>query len=243
VTKEQGSGLAVTGLTKRFGGVTAAQQVDLAVVPGEIVGLIGPNGAGKSTVINCLTGVESPDAGRIDLNGTDIAGMSASGVVRLGLARTFQLPRSFQSMTVAETLATAALIRGDLMSARREAKHIATKIGLLSVLDRPSSELSLANRRKLELGRALATAPQVLLLDEVMAGLAEDEAEMLIEVVEEVASEGVGVLLVEHLIWVVSRLCHRLVVLNVGAIVATGPTRNVLRDPIVVEAYLGQPIA
>ncbi len=241
-----GPTLHVRGLSRRFGAVVAVEEVSFDLGPGEVVGLIGPNGAGKSTVVNCLSGVLRPSAGDVRLDDTAIGRWPAHRIVRAGLARTFQHPRGFATMSVEENLSVAthtnAAARGQ-DSRDGQIRQAASSAGLLAHLDQPVHALSLSNRRRLEIARVLATGARLVLLDEVMAGLSEQDIEGLIPLIERLVAGGVGVLLVEHLVWVVSRLSTRLVVLDHGRELAAGEPKAVLNDPTVVEAYLGQAIA
>lgn len=232
--------LDVENLSMNFGPVSAVSNVSFSLHPGEIVGLIGPNGAGKSTVVNCLSGALRPTSGRITLGGTQVQRWRTSQIVHQGLARTFQHPRGFGTLSVLDNLRVAALKRDDGDAVAVEA---AVQTGLESRLNVRAELLSLSERRRLEIARVLATGATMILLDEVMAGLAETEIEELIPLIETLAADGHGVLLVEHLVWVVSKLSTRLIVLDRGSVLATGQPADVLTNPVVVEAYLGQTIA
>jgi branched-chain amino acid transport system ATP-binding protein len=234
------SGLQVSGLTKSFAGVTAVDDVSFDLARGEVVGLIGPNGAGKSTVVNCLSGVLKPESGSVLLDGKEIRGHRPYSIVRAGLSRTFQHPRGFATMTVRENLAVA-VPRARLSSSQLEDAAVGTGLG--DQLDLAVGALSLSQLRRLEVARVLATGARIILLDEVMAGLAEAEIEELMVVIQGLVADGLGVLLVEHLVWVVTKLSNRIVVLDHGSVLAAGTPSAVLSDPIVVEAYLGQAIA
>lgn len=235
------STLQVRGMTKSFGPIRAVSDVTFELASGQVLGLIGPNGAGKSTVVNCLTGVLRPDSGEVLLDDQDIRRWAPHRITRAGLARTFQHPRAFPTMTVRENLLVAAEHgRSDREATAADA---AGRTGLAARLDRRAVDLSLSERRRLEIARVLATGASLVLLDEVMAGLGEHEIEELIALVDVLVREGLGVLLVEHLVWVVSRLSHRIVVLDQGSVLTQGEPRAVLTDPVVVEAYLGQALA
>jgi branched-chain amino acid transport system ATP-binding protein len=233
------TGLEVTGLTKSFGAVRAVQDVTMSLRAGEVVGLIGPNGAGKSTVVNCLSGILRPEGGSVKLDGREMVGRRPYQVVHAGMARTFQHPRGFATMSVRENL-LAAVPR---TAPEDQMEGAAEGAGLTRQLDRIVGELSLSERRRLEIARVLATGARFIMLDEVMAGLAEHEIEELIPLLQRLVADGLGVLLVEHLVWVVSKLSDRVVVLDRGAVLASGTPSAVFADPIVVEAYLGQAIA
>jgi branched-chain amino acid transport system ATP-binding protein len=240
--------LSLDGVTKRFGGVAALSDVTFAVAEGEILGIIGPNGAGKTTLLNCVSGVYRPDAGRISFNGQDISRMAPHKVARLGIGRTFQVVKPFQSMTVRENAAVGALF-GSEQARRppREAFKVADEIlelvGMSSKAATKVASLTVPDRKRLEVARALATRPRLLLLDEVMAGLNPVEVDQALEMVRTVHSEGITIVLIEHVMRVVVGVCHRAVVLNFGQVLADGEPQEVLKNQQVIEAYLGEKYA
>lgn len=232
--------LSVLSITKRFGGLVAVNSVDMTVEKGEIVGLIGPNGAGKTTLFNVMAGALRPDGGDILFEGASIVGLSAAAICERGLARTFQIPQPFPSMTVAETIQTAALLRNRSVSASREAAYtIAERVGLAGREEMPTPSLTNAQKKRLEVARALGADPRLILLDEVMAGLNAAEMNGILELVRRVRSEGVTVVLVEHNMDAVMKVSDRLVVLDSGRKIADGPSRAVVDHPEVIRAYLG----
>ncbi|MFN8040651.1 MAG: ABC transporter ATP-binding protein [Acidimicrobiales bacterium] len=246
--------LEATGITKRFAGICALDNVDLDVGAGELVGLIGPNGAGKSTLFNCLTGVLRPDEGRVVFDGTDLTAMAVHRRARLGIARTFQRMELFDGMTVVDHLVVAERARSrrgglfhDLTFRGRatddevaRARAMAELLGLVPHLDRPIESLSLGQGRLVELGRALMTEPTLLFLDEPSSGLDQHETTEVADVLVRVQREkGTAIVLVEHDIATVQRICSRLFVLDYGVRIAGGPTAEVMADRRVREAYLG----
>jgi branched-chain amino acid transport system ATP-binding protein len=232
--------LSVTGLAKRFGGLQAVKDLSFTVGEGEIVALIGPNGAGKTTVFGLLSGFLGPDTGEVRFRGHDLRGLKPHQVNALGLARTFQIMRPFPRLTVLRNVMIATLGRHpDPREAERRARAILDELGLAARADRPASGLTLAERKRLELARALGTEPVLLLLDEVMSGLTEAETERVVQVVRAINQRGIGILLIEHVMRAVMSLAQRIVVLNHGERIAEGPPAAIAGDRRVIEAYLG----
>ena len=235
--------LELTNVERRFGGLKAVDGVTLTIAPGEIVGLIGPNGAGKTTLINTITGVHPATAGRIVFEGRDITRWKPHAIARSGIARTFQIVQPFPQMTVEENVTAGALFAGHAgsMSAAREAAGKQLEFTKLAALARqPASTLTLAQRKRLELAKSLAMRPRLLMLDEVNAGLNAAEIEDALDIIKRISASGVTILVVEHLMKVVLTLCHRIVVLHHGQLIANGEPQAVMRDKAVIEAYLGQ---
>ncbi len=230
----------ITGLAKSFGGVHALRGVSFSVAPGEIVGLIGPNGSGKTTIVNAVTGSHRPDGGRVVVGGRDLTGAPAPVAARAGLARTFQSPRPFLHMSVLENVMVAALLHANGASdAARAARAVLAVVGLDGAADLPASALPSERRKRLDLARALALRPRVLFLDEAMAGLNPTEQADGIDLVHRVNAGGVAVVYIEHVMKTVISLCPRVLALDHGELIATGPPGDVLVHPRVVEAYLG----
>jgi branched-chain amino acid transport system ATP-binding protein len=233
--------LAARGLSKRFGGLQAVAGLDLTVAPGEMLGLIGPNGAGKTTVFNLLSGFLAPDGGEIVFAGRSIVGLPPHAVCRLGLARTFQIVRPFPRMTVLENVRVGALARYPRASeALTQAREVVARVGLGTCERVAAGALTLADRKRLELARALATGPSLLLLDEVMAGLNPTQIEAIIQLIRSIHDSGVSILLIEHNMRAVMALSHRIVVLSFGERIAEGAPAEIANHPKVVEAYLGE---
>ena len=233
--------LEVRGLGKRFGGVQAVHALDVDLGEGELLGLIGPNGAGKTTVFNLLSGFLTPDTGTIRLRGRSLVGLKPHAICRLGLARTFQIVRPFPRMTVLQNVTVGALARhADAEEAARRARAVVEHVGLGGKAAVGASALTLAERKRLELARALATEPSVLLLDEVMAGLTPTETATMVELIRAIHRGGVTLLLIEHNMRAVMALSHRIVVLSFGEKLAEGTPAAMANHPRVVEAYLGE---
>jgi branched-chain amino acid transport system ATP-binding protein len=238
--------LELDGVTRRFGGLNAVEGVSLAIEKGEILGLIGPNGAGKTTLINLITGVHPANSGRVRFDGQDITRLQPYRIARLGLARTFQIVQPFPKMTVVENAAAGALFAGRA-SGVREAHAIARRhlefTGLAHMAERPAAALTLASRKRLELAKALAMNPRLLMLDEVNAGLNPAEIAEALDLIRKIASLGVTIIVIEHLMKVVLSISHRLAVLHHGQLIAHGAPREVVGDKRVIEAYLGSKYA
>ncbi|HZY55780.1 MAG TPA: ABC transporter ATP-binding protein [Reyranella sp.] len=232
--------LEVRELSKAFGGLKAVDQASLDVRAGEIVGLIGPNGAGKTTLFATIAGFHKPDTGRITLQGHDITGLAPHRICAAGMVRTFQITQPFARISVRENIMVGAYFRtADRHEAANLAEAVATQVGMGNQLDRPGSDLTVAGRKRLELARALATRPALLLLDEVMAGLNPTEISEIVEVIREVRKAGVTILLIEHVMQAVTSLAERVYVLNQGRMIAEGTPAAIAENPEVVEAYLG----
>jgi branched-chain amino acid transport system ATP-binding protein len=232
--------LEVRDLGKRFGGIKAVDGASLDVAQGEIVALIGPNGAGKTTLFAAITGFVHPDKGHVRLLGEAITGLAPHVICARGMVRTFQIVQPFGALTVRENIAVGAhLHRPRRRDALVKAEQIAEQVGLERRLDQPAATLTVAGRKRLELARALATEPKLLLLDEVMAGLNPTEISEIVRVVHGIRDGGVTVMLIEHVMQAVVSLSDRAYVLNNGRIIASGTTAQVASDPRVIEAYLG----
>lgn len=231
-------------LTKHFGGLTAASDVHLHVKKGEILGLIGPNGAGKTTLFNLLSGALTPDSGVIRFKGRDITGLKPFQVARRGIARTFQSIKIFPSMSVMDHVRLGYLF-GRLESAGgregdREVGEILELVGLSSMREARGGDLILANQKRLEVARALATQPDLVLLDEVMAGLTPTEVAEAMELVKEIGRRGVTVLMIEHVMKAIMNICDRIIVLNHGMKIAEGTPEEISGNKTVIEVYLGE---
>jgi branched-chain amino acid transport system ATP-binding protein len=237
--------LELKGVTKRFGGVAALNGVTTSVTKGEILGIIGPNGAGKTTLLNCVSGVYKPDEGDISYQGQSIKGMRPHRIAHLGIGRTFQIVKPFGSMTVRENAAVGALFgsgeaRRGPKEAFKDADRVLELVGLGAKADLEVTSLTIPDRKRLEVARAVATQPKLLLLDEVMAGLNSVEVDEALEMVRAVHATGVTVVLIEHVMRVIVGVCTRAVVLDFGQVLAEGEPDVVLRDERVIQAYLGE---
>jgi branched-chain amino acid transport system ATP-binding protein len=229
--------LSVSGVGKAFRGLRALHDVSFDVAEGEILGVIGPNGAGKTTLFNVMAGALPPDDGQVLLDGRDITGAPAHRVAKAGLVRTFQLMRPFASMTVLDNVRIAAMTR----NAAPDAAGVVTRVGLDRWRDARAGTLPTAGLKRLELARALATKPKVLLLDEVLAGLTPTERAPMLDLLTELREQnGLTMVIVEHIMAAVMRLSDRVLVLDQGAVLTTGTPHEVTTDPRVIEAYLGE---
>ena len=232
--------LEVRQLSKAFGGLKAVDDASLDVRQGEIVGLIGPNGAGKTTLFAAIAGFHKPDAGRVALDGRDITGLEPHRICSAGMVRTFQVTQPFAKISVRDNIMVGAYFgTADRATARRKAEAVAAQVGMEDQLDQMGADLTVAGRKRLELARALATGPKLLLLDEVMAGLNPSEIGDIVEVIKGIRASGVTVLLIEHVMQAVTSLAERVYVLNQGKMIAEGTPAEIASNPQVVEAYLG----
>ena len=232
--------LTVSGVTKRFGGVTANREVSFEVAPGELVGIIGPNGSGKSTLFEIISGFYHPDAGQVSLDGRRLTGLSPDHVCRLGVARTFQKLRPFAGMSVLDNVMVGALTRTrDVRHARERARTLLERVGLGDKALDHARTLSTGQRKRLELARALATEPRVLLLDEVTGGVDQRSIPGLVQLVRELHRDGLTLLVIEHNMRVITAVAQRIIALYLGEKIADGAPDVVTRDRRVVEAYLG----
>lgn len=237
--------LELVDISKSFGGIRALNDVSFALSEGEIVGLIGPNGAGKTTLVNVITGTSRASSGKVLFGGDDVTGQRPYQAARRGLSRTFQIVQPFPRMTVLENVAAGALFgdvksKGDVKSAMETAREQLEFMGLADHADRPASNLTIAGRKRLELAKSLAMQPKVLMLDEVNAGLNSSEIDGALTLIRRIADRGITILLIEHLMKVVLSLAQRVLVLHHGELIAQGNPTEMVNDPRVVEAYLGQ---
>jgi branched-chain amino acid transport system ATP-binding protein len=233
--------LEVIGLTKHFGGLRAVHELSFQVNPGEILGLIGPNGAGKTTAFNLIAGFLRPSSGRVLLEGKDLVGMKPYAVTRRGIARTFQIVKPFKKLPVLENVALAAFLRyRSRPEAESAARNTLERMGLGSKLSAAAADLTLSEQKRLEMARALATRPKLLLLDEPMSGLNPTEVDQATRLVVEICKEGVTVIWVEHVLKAIMNASHRVVVISQGRKIADAPPHQVVSNPEVISAYLGK---
>lgn len=236
--------LVVESCTKRFGGFTALDQVSVAIGQGERVGLIGPNGSGKSTLVNCISGLLRAEEGRLRFDSADITALPPHRRIRLGIARTFQIPKPFASMTILENLSIpleyAARERWHGAQVLSDARDILERVGLSAKAKQRPGNLTQIELRKLELARAIASKPKLLMADEVMAGLAGTEVDEVLALLRNLSESGITIIMIEHIMRAVMQFSGRLIVLDAGKIIAEGTPDNVVRDPAVEQAYLGE---
>ena len=237
--------LSVVDISKRFRGLVAVDKASFALDEGDIFAVIGPNGAGKTTLFNMIAGTLAPDEGTITFCGQRIDGMPADAVCRLGIGRTFQIVRPFPSLSVEDNVTIGALLhRSDVGAARSYARDVLAKLDLFDKRAVTASALTLPNRKRLEVARALATDPKLLLLDEVMAGLVPTETDRMVEILRGLNRDmGVTILLIEHVMRAVMALAGKVLVLHHGAAIAQGSPQEVVRDPRVIKSYLGAEVA
>jgi branched-chain amino acid transport system ATP-binding protein len=233
--------LEVQGVSRTFGATRAVDNVSFAVSPGELLGLIGPNGAGKSTLFNLIAGVMPPSGGKIVLDGTDVTGWKSYDMARAGVARTFQIPKPYRQLSVIENVMISAFLRERSMAGARELADLTlSDLGLAPYRDRPASELTVGLLKRLEVARALAMQPKLVLFDEIMAGLTPTEVGAMTEIVASLPARGITVIWVEHVLYAIMKTATRMVVINRGSVIAQGAPAEVARDPAVVKAYLGE---
>jgi branched-chain amino acid transport system ATP-binding protein len=233
--------LEVTGITKRFGGLCAVNQLNLSLDKGQILGLIGPNGAGKTTAFNMISGFYQPDEGEIIFDGKDITGLRPDQVCKLGVTRTFQVVKPFPQLSVLDNVMVGAYNRtNDRKESKEKAEDIIEFLGLQDFKEMTAGSLSVAHRKRLEVAKALATDPKIILLDEAMAGLRPTETDEMIGLVRQISGQGIALLLVEHVMRVIMSLAERIVVIHHGEKIAEGEPQQIVQDKAVIDAYLGE---
>ena len=233
--------LEVKGITKRFGGLVAVNDLSLSLDKGQILGLIGPNGAGKTTAFNMISGFYKPDEGDIQFDGKRINGLRPDQVCKLGLSRTFQVVKPFPQLSVRDNVMVGAYNRtNSRRESRQKAEEIIDFLGMSDISEMTAGSLSVAYRKRLEIAKALATDPKIILLDEAMAGLRPTETDHMIDLVRQVSKQGIALLLVEHVMRVIMSLAERIVVIHHGEKIAEGEPKEIVQDKAVIDAYLGE---
>jgi len=236
--------LQIDGLTKRFGGLVAVNRADIYVEQGAIVGLIGPNGAGKTTVFNLISGIFTPDSGTIQFKGAKINGLKPNQICRMGLARTFQSVKVFPNLTVFQNVLLGALFGTAKAVSSADAAETAAEslefVGLTGVSDTPAKDLTLIDQKRLEVARALASKPELLLLDEMMAGLNPTEVTRAMEMIRRIQERGITVLIIEHVMKAIMNVCSQIIVLHYGEKIAEGTPGEIVANKQVIEIYLGE---
>ena len=236
--------LEVSNISKRFGGLQALLDVSFGLEEGQILGLIGPNGAGKTTLFNIIDGVHKPDSGRVVFRGRDITGLKPYRIARLGLARTHQIVRPLNELTVRENVVVGACFGREghsLSSAEAVANDVMSQVGLDKRADQLANSLNVAQKKRLEMARALAAQPYLLLLDEVLAGLNPSEIAGMVETIREVRSQGIAIVMIEHVMHATMSVSDKVIVLDYGQLIAEGSPQEITDNPRVIEAYLGDP--
>jgi branched-chain amino acid transport system ATP-binding protein len=233
--------LNVSNVSHSFGSLWAVRDVNFSLSEGELLGLIGPNGAGKSTLYNLLAGVLKPNFGELIFEGNNIAGWQPYQVARAGIARTFQIPKPYGQLTVIENVMLSAFLHDhSISSARRTAEAVLIDVGLADYADAPMNILTAGLLKRLEVARAIALKPRLVLFDEIMAGLTQSEVKMMTALVAGLPARGVTVIWVEHVLYAIMNTAHRILVLNRGRLIADGPPEKIVKDPAVIKAYLGE---
>jgi branched-chain amino acid transport system ATP-binding protein len=232
--------LRVEKVSKHFGGICANEDISFDLDAGQIVGLIGPNGAGKTTMFNCIAGYAHPTSGKIWLNDKEVSGLRPDQCARIGIGRTFQVARTFQSMSALENVMVGAVLENrNVPTAREQGLHLLDLVGLARFAEKSAASMTISEQRRLAVARALAIKPRLLLMDEVMAGLNPSEVKEMVDTVKKIRNQGISCLIVEHVLEGIMPIVDKIVVLDYGRKIAEGPPQLVSNDPVVISAYLG----